>query len=65
MNWPSQYDLESFIRDQIICAIYSLGIETEWVGDPSTSKFGIKINLTHNGYPIGDPTIVDFIGKTN
>lgn len=65
MNWPSQYDLENFVRDQVTCAIYSLGIDTEWIGDPSTSQFGIRINLTYNGYPIGESTIVDFIGKTD
>ena len=64
MNWPSKFEIENYIRDQILGEIYSLGIKTEWIGDPSTSEFGIKINLTYHDNPIGDPTVVSFIGKT-
>ena len=65
MNWPTENDLSNYIRNMILGQLCSLGIHTEWFGDPSTSEFGIKIGLTLDGYPIGQSTIVDFVGKTN
>lgn len=41
----------------------NLGIDTNWVGDPATSTFGIMINLTWNGNLIRS-CLIDFIGKT-
>ena len=65
MNWPTENDFSNYIKDMIIGEIYRLGIETAWIGDPSTSEFGVRINLTYNGYPIGQSTIIDFVGKTD
>lgn len=65
MDWPTLNDLENFVRDRMISEFYSLGLESEWIGDPSTSTFGIKINLTWHGTPLGPPTVIDFIGKTD
>ena len=64
MNWPDEKELRDWVRNEVLTEIYSLGLEYEWVGDPSTSTFGIKIDLTFHGYPMGDPIIIDFIGKT-
>ena len=61
MNWPTENDLKCIIRDTIM---QSLTIRSSWIGNPSTSDFGIKIELVMNGCPISN-TIVDFIDKTD
>ena len=65
MAWPTEYEIRNLIRNEVISEMCSLGLQTQWIGDPSTSTFGIKINLTYNGSPIGEPTIIDFVGKTD
>ena len=59
-SWELGYTIANCIRDEVTS---HLGIETEWVGDPATSVFGIQIKLTWDGNPVRS-TIVDFIGKT-
>jgi len=61
MNWPTESDFRNLIRSEL----YGLGLCSQWVGDPSTSTFGIKIQLTLNDCPLGDPIVIDFVGKTD
>ena len=64
MHFPTDYEMESYINSKIETSIMcGLEIDTEWVGDPATSVFGIKIKLLYNGIQVSE-TIVDFIGKT-
>lgn len=59
-TWELEKAISNCIRDEVC---NRLGIRTSWVGDPSTSVFGIKIELTWDGIIIRSTT-VDFIGKT-
>lgn len=59
-NWNLECGLKEVIRDEIRS---HLRIETEWIGDPSTSTFGIQINLSWDNC-LFRTTVVDFIGKT-
>lgn len=59
-TWELGKALSDCIKDEIWS---HLGIKTEWVGDPSTSVFGINISLTWDGCPMRMTTI-DFINKT-
>ena len=64
MHFPTDYEIQTFIRNSIEnCIMTGLDIETEWVGDPATSVFGIKIKLLYQGCQISE-SVVDFIGKT-
>ena len=40
----------------------NLGLETRWIGDPSTSTFGVEITLTWRGCPF-TTSIIDYISK--
>lgn len=61
MNFPTEYDFQSWVRNAVMA---HLRLQTNWIGDPTTSTFGIAIDLTWDGNPFAS-TIVDFIGKTN
>ena len=58
--WGLETNLKDIIRDEIFA---HLQIQTNWVGDPATSVFGIEIRLLWDNTLIRSTT-VDFIGKT-